>query len=219
MRSRKPVAVVGALALACSPVVASAATVLFSDNFDAGASAGRYDQFAFDRGTPVPTTPPAPFPDVKADFNFNYGNFTYFRIAPDESTEHLGQPIPLAPRSTPGAPTIGLRLDANDDASATLPNHAVINLYPKLTEYLGGALPGGDHKLTVDVWINYTGRTLGGAGSTEHLSLGMLQQGGGIGGATPVQPPGGPYTGVGWSINLAQLGRALQQLSSKKPGF
>ena len=51
MKSRKQAAALGVLALACAPVTAaSAATVLFSDNFDTAASAARYDQFIFDRG-------------------------------------------------------------------------------------------------------------------------------------------------------------------------
>jgi hypothetical protein len=85
---------------------------------------------------------------------------------------------------------------------------AVINVYPKLAQYAGGQLPSGDHQMTVDVWMNYNGGILGGSGSTEHMSIGLNQTGGGIGGAIPqnlstLAPVGGPYPnqpGFGWSM-------------------
>jgi hypothetical protein len=190
MKTGTKSAVVGALAMACAPVIAHA-TVLFTDNFDAGTSATRYDTFIFDR---------AGQNDAAANFNFNYGAFTYYHISADEANQNEADPIPVAPR-TVGGTTIGLRLDVNNDGTAPSPNTAVINAYPKLSEYLGAALPSGDHKLTVDVWINYNGRFEGGGGSTEHASVGMNQQGGGIGGGTPVAPPGGPYNGLGFTVN------------------
>ena len=191
MKSRTRMVGLGALAIACAPVVASA-TVLFQDNFDAGTSGTRYDQFIFDRANQN---------DASANFNFNYGAFKYWHVNADESIQNVGEFIPLAPHSAAGSPAVGLRLDVNNDGSAPSPNTAVIDLYPKLAQYLGGTLPSGDHKMTVDVFIDYNGRIEGGGGSTEHLSVGLNQQGGGIGGGTPVAPPGGPFNGLGWTIN------------------
>jgi len=182
---------VGALSvivLACAPVVTSA-TVIFNDDFDAGTSGTRYDQFNQDNDTAADP----PF-DTSANFNFNYGAFTYWHIAADESTQNASSLIPSAPRSTGGS-TTGLRLDAN---SATPTGTAIINLYPKLAEYAGGVLPSGDVKLTFDVWMNYNGRFEGGVGSTEFFTAGIQQQGGGIGAAIPAGDP-----------NLAGLGMAV----------
>ena len=93
---------VGALSvivLACAPVVTSA-TVIFNDDFDAGTSGTRYDQFNQDNDTAADP----PF-DTSANFNFNYGAFTYWHIAADESTQNASSLIPSAPRSTGGSTT------------------------------------------------------------------------------------------------------------------
>jgi hypothetical protein len=85
-------------------------------------------------------------------------------------------PIPVAPRTTDGS-TFGLRLDVNNVGPTTSSSggRAIINLLPKMAQYAGGALPGGNYKVTVDVWVNYNGGPLGGVGSTEYAVLGLNQ--------------------------------------------
>ena len=190
----------GALAMACAPVVASA-TVLFEDNFDVDTS-GRYDQFVFDRAV----APDAATKDARAQFAYNYGGYQHWST--NINGDFVPGPIPSAPRST-GGTTSGLRLDVNDKNEGVSPNCVTISLYPKLNEYLGGTLPSGDHKLTVDVWMNYNGDVTGDGGSTEHFNIGINQQGGGVGGGVqhdaqgvPFQmPAGGPYDGLAWTVN------------------
>ncbi len=193
IRSNNKVAVFAALAMACAPVVASA-TVLFSDDFDAGASATRYDIYAQDNDTAVEPAVYNPTDyDAAANYNFNYGGFTHWYTKTDAT---LGSRlIPSAPHSV-GATTIGLKLEVNNlSPSGT----AVINLYPKLAQYLGGVLPSGDVKMTFDVWMNYNGPFEGGVGSTEFLAAGIQQQGGGIGAGIPVGDPG--LTGLGLAVD------------------
>ena len=203
MKSGKKVAACSALLMACAPVTASAAE-LFSERFDTGTNAtigARFDTFGVDAANGG---------DFAADFHFDYGAFTYaYALDPDEFNTTTAT-IPLAPRST-GPDKFGLRLDVNNNSSAPSPNMAVINAYPKLAQYAGGQLPSGDHKMTVDVWMNYNGGAQligGGTGSTEHMSIGINQTGGGIGGAIPqnlstLVTVGGPYPnqpGLGWSM-------------------
>jgi autotransporter-associated beta strand protein len=187
-KSGTKMAVLSALAMACAPVVASA-TVLFSDDFDAGTSGTRYDSFSQDNDAGVEPTDPY---DTAANFNFNYGAFTHWYTKTDNT---LGSRlIPSAPHSV-GNTTIGLRLDANN-ASPT--GTAIITLYPKLAQYLGSTLPTGDVKLTFDMWMNYNGQFEGGVGSTEFFTAGIQQQGGGIGGAIPVGDPA--LSGLGMAV-------------------
>ena len=112
MKSGKKIATFSALAFACAPVVARA-TTLFSDDFDAGTSATRYDSYSLD--TAAGTHPPY---DTRAVFNFDYGAQKYWHIAADQSTQNVGEFIPQAPRST-GAAKVGLLLDANNDATGS----------------------------------------------------------------------------------------------------
>ena len=75
---RRNTLVISALALACAPVIGSIAlgqTILFSDNFDAGTSAARWDIYNVDNepATPFFGTPAAPGGDYGANFNYNYG--------------------------------------------------------------------------------------------------------------------------------------------------
>jgi len=154
---RRNKVLVSALALACAPVLGSIArgqTILFSDNFDAGTSAARWDLYSVDNepATPLFGTPSAPGGDIRTNFNYNYNTFTYVRTGPNGIDDITGQ-IPSAPHST-GGTTTGLFVDVNNANTGT----AIANLFPKLTEYLGGALPSGDQKLSFDAWINHNGR-------------------------------------------------------------
>lgn len=188
--------VAAALAMAVAPVVSHAQTVLFSDNFDAGTSASRFDFYTIDNQTAPATYGAGTIAgDLSADFNFNYGGYTYRYTAPDGVTPLTGL-IPTAPRSSGGS-TVGLRFDANNTPAGT----AIINAYPKLTQFLGGVAPSGDHKLTFDIWMNYNGAFEGGGGSTEWLIAGINQDGNGIGAARLGQEPAGVSRGFGMAVN------------------
>src|SRR5687768_12967974 len=100
MKLRNSLAV-SALALAIAPVAARAQQqVVFSDNFDAGTSASRYDLFHVDNDTDTTVM------DTSANFAFDYGQFTYKRTDPITGEVAFG-PIPSAPNS--GGTTTGLR--------------------------------------------------------------------------------------------------------------
>ncbi|HWP41510.1 MAG TPA: hypothetical protein VNL70_11330 [Tepidisphaeraceae bacterium] len=179
-------------AMVLSATMGRAQTVLFSDDFDAGTSASRYDVYSVDNQTSPPTFGLGTAAgDVAHDFAFNYGAYTYRYT--DAFGSAVTATIPSAPRSTAGS-TIGLRLDVNNFSGGT----AIINLYPKLAQYAGGLLPSGDQKLTFDLWMNYNGGYEGGGGSTEWFVAGINQEGGGIGG--PVVGPGPFPTRRGYAM-------------------
>jgi hypothetical protein len=191
--SKKKVAVYGALAMACAPVVASA-TVLFEENFDTGTAAtqsARWDIYSQDESAGA--HPPY---DTSAVFNYNYAVNHWYTNLNGDIVQRL---VPLSPRSPVGAPTTGLRVEVNNVSDPASPNTAVMSMYPKLAEYLGGALPTGDMKMTFDVWMNYNGGFEGGGGSTEHFTAGIKQAGGGIGGGTPRVVTNLP--GLGMTVN------------------
>jgi len=175
-----------AAAVAALPMTAAAQTVLFSDNFDAGTSGTRYDFYNVDTEAPGQYGNGTIAGDASANFNFNYGAYTYRYTDPDGVTPRTGF-IPMAPRSS--GTTVGLRLDVNNANGGT----GILNLYPKLTEFLGGLAPSGDHRLSFDLWMNYNGAFEGGGGSTEWWIGGINQEGGGLGGprlGSPLEPPG-----------------------------
>src|SRR5688500_15818029 len=136
---------VAVIALAATPVPSKAQQVVFSDDFDAGTSSSRYDLFHVDNDDDTTVI------DTSADFAYDYGQFTYMRT--NEIGEVAFAPIPSAPNSA-GGTTTGLRFSVND-----LPTDgsAIINAYPKASEFLGGALPSGDYSLKFDMWMNYNG--------------------------------------------------------------
>ena len=181
---------VSALALAVAPVAARAQQqVVFSDTFDAGTSASRYDLFHVDNDADLEVM------DTSANFAFDYGAFTYKRTDP-VSGEVAFAPIPSAPNS--GGTTTGLRFSVNDlEPIGT----AIINAYPKATEFLGGAVPSGDYSLKFDMWMNYNGFKEGGTGSTQYMVAGIKQQAEGIGG--PVIGAGPFPTQTGYAMAVA----------------
>ncbi|MCS7033649.1 MAG: hypothetical protein NZ561_06595 [Phycisphaerae bacterium] len=188
------------LALACATAVTEAQTVLFSDNFDAGTSMSRYDFFSIDNQTNPATYGAGTFlGDTYANFNFNYGAYTYRYTDPDGITPRTGL-IPSAPRST-GGTTIGLRFDVNHIDGPLTTETAIINAYPKLSEFLGGVAPSGDHKLTFDIWMNYNGGFQGGVGSTEWFVAGINQDANGIGGPRLGTEPPGVSRGMSMAVD------------------
>src|SRR4029079_3297687 len=141
MKSGKKAAALGAIVVACAPVVARA-TTFFTDNFDAGTSGANYDPYGADRAGGT---------DYRAIYNFDYGSFKYWHIAADQSTQNVGEFIPQVPRSG-GAAKIGLLLDATNThpGSPNPPDAAQIDIIPKLAAYAGG-LPTGNYQMLVDV--------------------------------------------------------------------
>jgi len=191
-RLARSVAAAAGAAIVLAPAIGRAQTVLFSDDFDAGTSASRYDVYSVDNQTTPPTFGTGTAAgDVAHDFAFNYGAYTYRYT--DAFGSAVTATIPPAPRSTGGS-SIGLRLDVNNSSGGT----AIINLYPKLAQYAGGVLPSGDQKLSFDLWMNYNGGYEGGGGSTEWFVAGINQEGGGIGG--PVVGPGPFPTRRGYAM-------------------
>ena len=148
-------ALMAAASAAAVPTVASA-QALFSDNFDAGTSASRYNVVTNNA-------------DTQSNFAFNYGNYQYKRYS--DATTFTSQPIPSAPNSV-GGTTIGAYFSANDTAPGATPAEA-IQAFAKQSEFLGGALPTGDYTLTFDMWVNYNGPAGGGTGSTEFATFGV----------------------------------------------
>ena len=187
---------------ACAPVAAmlsarAPAATLFAENFDTGNPAGRFDVHQVDNDPGVESDPP--HYDTAVNYAFNYGSFNYVRsdpaFHPPDPDENLIAAIPPAPNSA-GGTTIGLRLDVNnvdtDPMSSLVPETAIINLFPRSSEFAGGAVPAGDHTFKFDLWMNYTGRALGGGGSTEYMVAGVNQSGAGLGGPVLDGDPGNP---------------------------
>jgi hypothetical protein len=200
MGIRKSV-VAAALTMACTPVVGLAQTIVFSDNFDAGTSASRYTFFSADRESTT-AFPSGQFGtgtfvgDTSANFNFNYGGYTYRTTDPNDGVTAITQPIPAAPHST-GGTTVGLRFDVNNANNGS----ASIQAMPKLSELLGGAPISGDHKLSFDVFIDYNGHTLGGNGSTEWFIAGLNADGVNPTGPRVGNEPFGVGKGVAFAVN------------------
>ena len=177
-----------AIVLAVAPVAARAQQVLFSDNFDDGAAAGRYDLFHVDNDSNLD------FLDTSSNFAFDYSTYTYER---DDGLGGIASaPIPSAPNS--GGTTTGLRFSVNENDP---PGSAIINAYPKVSQFVGGVVPSGDYSLKFDMWMNYNGFREGGSGSTHFMIAGIKQQGEGIGG--PVVGPGPFPTQTGYAMAVS----------------
>src|SRR5688500_2556516 len=129
--NRRTSLALAAISLAVTPIASRAQQVIFSDDFDAGSSADRYNMVHLDNDIDPEVV------DTSANFAFDYGQFEYKR------TNALGEvdfaKIPTAPNST-GGTTVGLRLSVNDTEPG---GTAIINAYAKASEFLGGVVPGG----------------------------------------------------------------------------
>lgn len=154
------------LCAACLPVVASAQTVVFSENFDGGTGVNRFDSFlsnATGNGT--------------FDANFDYSTFNYKKFS--DGTNFTSQPIPPAPGGTSAT---GLKISVNDLSTGT--NAVGMALLPKDT---GSGRPSVSDSFTIsyDMWMNYAGPRDGAPGSTEFTSVGINKDGTGNAGVAP----------------------------------
>ncbi len=135
---------IAGLMLALAGPIASAQPVIFSDNFAVNSSA---NWLIYSNST-----------DFNAKFAFRYSTNTFSRGGVSTNL------IPLAPSSTPGTETNGLKLTANDASTAV----TAFNLYPV------GQSFSNDFALKFDLWMNYTGTGLGnGTGGTEDAIFGI----------------------------------------------
>lgn len=122
---------------------AIAQPVLYSDNFATDTSA---NWLTYSNST-----------DFKARFGFRYGTNSFVRGTTTNT-------IPLAPSSTPGTETNGLKISVNDVSAAV----TAVNFYPV------GQSFSNNYALKFDVWMNYTGTGLGnGTGGTEDTMFGI----------------------------------------------
>src|SRR5256885_4394987 len=160
------------LCAACLPVVASAQTVVFSENFDGGTGVNRFDSFLSNATG-----------DGTFDANYNYGAFNY-KLFPDPNNDQqfTSQPIPAAPG---GTSTTGLRISVND-LPPDAPAHPAVGLalLPKDT---GSGRPSVSDSFTIsyDMWTNYAGPRDGANGSTEFTSVGINKAGTRVAGVAP----------------------------------
>ena len=211
MKSRTTWAL-SAIAAACAPVTMASATVLFTENFEGGTASTRFDIQQVDADGGVE---PGDTYDTAIDYAYDYSTFTWIRTDPNGFGDISG-PVPSAPNST-GGTTKGLRLDVNNVDVAGAAETAILNLFPKVSEM--AAVPSGDHRLKVDVWVNYNGRQNGGTGSTEYMIAGINQNGTGLGGPVLTGDPGNPgqsfaIDGEGGNGNDYRVYRANTRLES-----
>ncbi len=102
--------------------------------------------------------------DYSNRFAFNYSTNKYAK-GPGGATNN----IPLAPNSTPGVETNGLKITVNDIGAAVVG----VSLYPV------GVNLTNDYTLKFDMWLNYTGTGFGnGTGGTEDAIFGINHAGG-----------------------------------------
>jgi hypothetical protein len=169
MRSTK-ILVRSILLGACVPVLAQAQTVVFSENFDAGTGAGRFDEFT--SGTAA---------DYQIDYNYDYSTFQYKKYS--DSTNFTSQPIPAAPG---GVSTKGLRMSLGRTNTPAI----ALAVLPKLPDTSHVSV-SNNYKISFDLWMNYNGPATGGSNSTEAASFGLNYDGTGVSGYSPATAANG----------------------------
>ncbi len=100
--------------------------------------------------------------DYTAQFAFNYSTNKFVRNGVTNN-------IPLAPNSTIGVATNGLKVSVNKNDAT--PDASGVNLYPN------GQTFSNDFALKFDMWVNYNGGEFGGTGSTEFSIWGVNMSG------------------------------------------
>jgi hypothetical protein len=100
--------------------------------------------------------------DYTAQFAFDYSTNKFVRNGATNT-------IPLAPNSTIGVATNGLKLTVNKNDAT--PDASGVNLYPN------GQTFSNDFALKFDMWVNYNGGEFGGSGSTEFSIWGINMSG------------------------------------------
>jgi hypothetical protein len=141
-----------AISIGMSAGVVHGQVTLFSDDFTTDTSAN---------WTVQPGSGNA-INDYTAEFGFNYATNRFIRNG-------VTNTIPLAPNSTVGVATNGIKItiNNNDEVAAT----AAVNLYPVSQSF------SNDYALKFDMWINYNGGEFGGTGSTEFSIFGLNMSG------------------------------------------
>lgn len=100
--------------------------------------------------------------DYSNRFAFNYSTNKFIKGGATNN-------IPLAPNSTPGVETNGLKITVNDVGAAVVG----VNLYPNGQSFTN------EYTLKFDMWLNYTGTGFGnGTGGTEDAIFGINHAGG-----------------------------------------
>lgn len=131
----------------------AAQVTLFSDAFTTDSSANWIIKTG--SGTAVE--------DYTAQFAFDYATNTY-------TINGVTRTIPLAPNSTAGIATNGVKVTVNNNDETADPSG--LNLYPNLSQTFSN-----DYALKFDLWINYNGPEGGGTGSTEFGIFGLNMSG------------------------------------------
>jgi hypothetical protein len=101
--------------------------------------------------------------DYTAQFGFYYATNRFVRNG-------VTNTIPLAPNSTIGVATNGIKITVNNNDEVA--DTSGVNLYPNLSQTFSN-----DYALKFDMWINYNGGDGGGTGSTEFGIFGINMSG------------------------------------------
>lgn len=120
----------------------------FSDNFDTSSSATNWNLFT----SSTNYTTNWAFDYTAATYTFNGTNMT----------------IPVAPDTTNGSKK-GLKITVNKNSPTGVDSG--VSLYPKGQNY------SNNYALQFDMWMNYTGSSGGGTGSTEYATCGINHTG------------------------------------------
>ena len=101
--------------------------------------------------------------DYTAQFGFYYATNRFVRNG-------VTNTIPLAPNSTIGVATNGIKITVNNNDEVA--DTSGVNLYPNLSQTFSN-----DYAMKFDLWVNYNGGDGGGTGSTEFGIFGINMSG------------------------------------------
>jgi hypothetical protein len=149
-----------AAALAVSPVVASAQTLLFSDNFEDGNGASRWTTVLREAAVDHNSNPV----DASVNYNVDISTLVY-------TPGGVETPVP-APASG-GSKVVMVKANNNNPGAQAI------------AQMLSNTSISGDYKMSVDVFTSF-----GTAGSTEFIMYGLNYDGGGVTGVTLPGPTG-----------------------------
>lgn len=114
--------------------------------------------------------------DYTVNFGFNYATNQFVRNG-------VTNTIPLAPNSTVGVATNGVKITVNNNDET--PDAAAVNLFPIL-----GSTFSNDFALKFDMFISYNGPEFGGSGSTEFGIFGVNMSGDNVNWGVSATVPG-----------------------------
>jgi hypothetical protein len=160
MKMHRRMLLVVAAALAASPVVASAQTLLFNETFEDGNGASRWTTVLREASV----DPAVATPDASIDYNTDISTLVY-------SLAGVDTPVP--------APASGGTKVAMVKANNTAPGAQAIG------QMLSNTGVTGDYKMSVDVFTSF-----GTGGTTEFIMFGLNYDGAGVTGVTLPVPTG-----------------------------